>query len=452
MTGVHVLVAGAGLRSREAIKRRSGRSLLFVGVIVLMTMTVSCGTDDPDSSQSAPYEAKLRSVDPEVADRIEGALAAARAEPDSAERRVDLGMAYEVGGLPEAARRCYEQAVLLDPDEPRWSYFLALVRGRFGDLDGALEAIDTVLTLDGNYLPAHLNRGAWLLDSGRTGEARATYQRATVLDGDSNAAWVGLGRSYFKEGKYERAAVILETVSKKHPHPYVFQLLGQTYRAAGDIESARRVLAKGKPGPPPAWPDPWSSRKDQWLAGFGTGLKQAARLMGSGRTGEAIDLLEQLRVDHPDDVALLNNLSVAYAQSGREDKAFEVLSDGLVRHPDYYPFHLNIATPLYRRGEIEQALGHLDEALVLNPTLGWAHQQRGIYLMKLARDAEALEAFNSSLAYDAASPRYFVLAAQLERQFGDLPRAIQRLEQALEVDPSMDDVRQRLEQFRQEAK
>ncbi len=416
---------------------------------VLLLLLLLCGLPlagcgGAGSGVEPPHEVALEGIDPEISARIGEALAAARSAPDDAGRRTDLGMAYEVGGLPNAAARCYRAATLLDPAEPRHHYYLALVRGNAGDLDGALAEVDIVIALDGRYLPAQLYRGSWLLDAGRVEEARATFQRATSVDSKSHAAWIGLARSHLHADRPDQAVKILETVVREYPHPQVFQLLGLAYRGAGDLESARLALARGKPGPPPGWPDPWNARKGSWLAGFGAGLQRAEALLSRGKPQEAIQLLEHLRRTHPDDVALLNNLSVAYSQAGDPDQSFAVLLDALERNPNYFPFHLNVSSRHAERGDLERALYHLDVAIRLNPTSAWAYQQKGGYLEQAGRYREALEAYDVALSYDASAARYFVAAANLEERLGNRNRAILRLEEALQVDPSQAQVRERL--------
>ena len=110
------------------------------------------------------------------------AMILARAEPESAERRLELGMAYEVNALAQAARESYEQATTLDPSSARALYFLAVSSGKQGEMDAALEALDRVLDLEDTYVPAHLYRGQWSLEVGRIDEAAASFRRATELD------------------------------------------------------------------------------------------------------------------------------------------------------------------------------------------------------------------------------------------------------------------------------
>lgn len=57
-----------------------------------------------------------------------------------------------------------------------------------------------------------------------------------------------------------------------------------------------------------------------------------------GRIGEAIEVFEQLRQDHPDLLEPWNNLAVLYAAEGRFDQARETLLDALERRPSAIGF------------------------------------------------------------------------------------------------------------------
>lgn len=57
-------------------------------------------------------------------------------------------------------------------------------------------------------------------------------------------------------------------------------------------------------------------------------------LAREGRAGEAIDVFEALRRDHPDMSAPYNNLAVLHAREGRLEEARTLLLDALERRPD----------------------------------------------------------------------------------------------------------------------
>jgi len=383
-----------------------------------------------------PVQARLDLADGAVADLIRKLIAEAEERPNDAAHRAALGMAYEVNGLPQAAAQSYEQAIALELTTPRWHYYLALVRSRLGDVDGALEAVDRTLELDGGYLPALLHRGQWSLDLGRVDDASETYRRALGLDGENPAAWMGIARVHLKQGRAREAAEILERLGADDRHPYVHQLLGLAYRQLGDLDLARAELARGEPRSPPGWPDPWHEAKAVYRAGFGAGLMKGQALLESGQIPEAIELFESLRQQRPDDAALLNNLAVAYRHAKQEDKVLQVLQSGLEKHPGYFPFHFNLSAAYYRLGNVERAIHHVNRVIEINPRLGRAYEKKGNYLLRARRLDEAFENFELALEYDARNPRVFLYAGVVAAELQRWPLAVERLEQALQLEPS----------------
>jgi len=403
---------------------------------LVLLLSVACSSA-PDFAVGEPYAASLTGASREVRELIEGLIASAAMHPPSAADRAALGMAYEVNGFREAALKCYQQAAALDPDEPRFSYYLAQSRASGGDLEAALAALDRVHALAADYAPAYLYRGQWSLDLGRISPAFEAFRKAAELEPDHPAGWIGQARVLIKRDQGAEAARILENLAPRFRHPYIHQLLGLAYRQQGDLERARVAFARGKPGGRPGWPDPWHEQKSAYQTGFAAELLKAELLMERGQVRQALSILEALEPDHSDDVTLLNNLSIAYRGTGQAQRSFEVLQRALTLHPEYFAFHLNIATAYQQQGNLEQALQHVGRAIASNPTLAQAHVMKATYLMQAKRFDEALEAFDTALLYDAANARTLLSAGIVAAETGRWSYAAQRLERAIELEPNL---------------
>lgn len=324
-----------------------------------------------------PVEAALEGTDLDSAALIRELIDEAAQDPRDAGRRAALGMAYEVSGLVRAARSSYEQAVVLAPDEPRFRYHQAHVRARLGDPSGAVDDLQVVIELNEAYVPAHVHRGQWLLELDRIDEASAEFERVLQLAPNHPGGWLGRARVHLKRSEGTLAAGILERMLTGREHPYLFQLLGRAYREAGDLDRARRTLARAKPGAsPPAWPDPWLAGKDRYRRGLAAAVRRAESLLTEGRFDEAITLLEQPLREDPSNEALLRGLSLAYQGIGRD-------------------------------------------------------------LLQARRFEEALAAINRAVAVGIDRPELLIEAGALEANVGNWDRAVRRFEQALELDPSL---------------
>jgi len=405
--------------------------------LLLAALGCSLAACNPGGAVPPPVETSFADADTQVVEQLTDLLAAARKEPSSARARAVLGMAYEMSGRLQAAHESYAQAAVLDPSEPRWSYFEALTRSELGDLESALATLDRVLAIDDTYALAHLYRGQWLLDLGRVEEAGKVYTRAAELAPNQPAPRIGNAKVHLRSGRPKEALQILERLFQMYPnHPSLNQLMGQAYRELGDMEKARSAFARAKPGEQVHWSDPWFNERFDYQVGFGAGLMRAFDLMEKGKIAEAVELMEQLRTQRPDDRQLLNNLSVAYRNLRQPDRAFEVLRDGLERHPQYHPFHLNISADYQRMGDIDQALWHLDRVIEISPTFvpGW--ERIGSVQLSRGKLPEALAAFEKAARYKPDSQTYHLYCGAILGQLKRWEESVVRLQRAFEIDPN----------------
>lgn len=414
-----------------------GRAVYSRACLLLAALGWGLVACNPGASVPPPVETLLANTDARVVEQLTGLLAEARKNPDSARARAVLGMAYEMSGRLQAAHESYAQAAVLDPGEPRWSYFEALTRSELGDLEGALATLDRMLALDDTYAAAYLFRGQWLLDLGRVEEAGTAYTRATQLASNQPAPWIGIAKVHLRSGRPKEALQILERLRQSSPnHPSLNQLVGQAYRELGDLEKARAALARAKPGKQIHWPDSWRSERLNYQAGFGAGMMQASDLMKKGKVTEAVELMKQLRVQRPDDSQLLNNLSVAYRNLRQPDRAFAVLRDGLERHPRYHPFHLNISADYQRMGDIDQALWHLDRVVEISPTFAPGWERIGSIHFSQNKLPEALAAFEKAARYKPDSHTYQLYCGVILGRLERWEESLKRLQRALEISPN----------------
>ena len=402
------------------------RWVIVVGLLV--ALVGGCASDAPNEQTAS---------DGTLSDPIQRQLEAVQSSPRSAEAHGKLGLAYEMGGRLGAARESYLRAAELDASGGRWAYLAALARGESGDLEGALEELRAVQPIASGYLALPLYQGRWLLDLGRIDEAGEAYTRASKIDANEPAVWIGIARVHLKSDRPAEAVELLTRLLANEPdEPYIYQLLGQAYRKLGDLESARAALARAKPDAGPTWPDPWHNERMQYRAGYGGGMLRAAELMKQGKVAEATAVMETLREQDPNDRQLINNLSVAYRNLGQPDRAFEVLQDGLERHPDYYPFHFNISADYQRMQQFENALVHLQRAAEINPGFALAHERIGnIYLMQ-GQQEPALAAFLEAARTAPDKPAYRLYSGAILQRLGRWSESIEQLERATELDPS----------------
>jgi tetratricopeptide (TPR) repeat protein len=414
-------------------------SIVLSGVV--LAAGCASGPDPGVATIDPPFEADLSITDEDSSTQILELLEAAREEPGDARRRAELGMAYEVSGLIDASLVSYDQAAMLDPTEPRFSYYAALIRAtRSGDLEAALASLDRVFAIEPNYAPAHLYRGQWLTDLDRPDEALVAYERATELEPEIPVGWIGQARIHLARGDAQKAVEILEALAPEQRNSGVYQVLGTAYRELGDLDRARETLALVKPGRYSEWPDRWHYEKAAYVTGYGAGVIAAKELIKTGRNAEAITLLNALRQKRPDDPDLLSELGVAYQNIGSPEEAIRAFELGLTIDPDYYPLQMNLGQYYANQGDYVSAVQHLDRAIEIHPALALAHEYRGLCMMHMQRAQEAYVSFQNAVAHDANSKTSLFNLAFIEanwRKQWDL--AVDYVERVIAIDSSWGD-------------
>src|SRR5262249_3646219 len=188
------------------------------------------------------------------------------------------------------------------PAEAKWSFHRASVDARLGQIDDAVRDMRHAIDLNATFAPAFWRLGLWLLDQNETEGAERAFSRATEIDPADRAGWIGLARVYLQRDENARAAGLLERLAGAAPSAaYTLQLLGTAYRRLGradEAASASQVGAKGEP----QWTDAWTNEMLGFRRGYAALLKDATSYIVAGDFSRAIEILERLQRQKPDDL------------------------------------------------------------------------------------------------------------------------------------------------------
>jgi tetratricopeptide (TPR) repeat protein len=387
-------------------------------------------------SANLPTIESLGEVAPEVAAAAREALVSLADSPRDADRWSRFGMICEANGVIQPARDAYAAAAALKSSEPKFWYRLALVEARLGRVDEAIAAMRRATDAKVAYAPAYWRLGLWLLDRDDTDGAERAFARAREIDPRDLSASAGLARVYLQRSQDQAAADLLERTLADHPGDrYAMRLLGTAYRRLGRNEEADFALAVGELGEP-AWVDPWTDEMMQYRRGFAVRLKDATAYFAAGRMDEAMALLQQLRQEKPDDIALLDHLGEVYVAAGRIDEGIAMLQQVVARDPERFEAHVNLASAYLKRNQLDHARAEADRALALSPTLGRAHETRGLVLWRAGDDAGAAAAFRTALRWDPRSVRANLWLGMVEMNRRNPAGALESFGRATRLDPT----------------
>lgn len=376
----------------------------------------------------------LSAADEAAATSIRAYQDLARTEPTNAQRRGELGVVYELHGYMHAAIAEYEAAIDLEPLNPLWHYYRALLSASQEGLESGLRGMNTVIELDDLYAPAWLWRGTWLLDLSKVEDAEHSFARARDL-GSYLPSKVGLARAKLVKGEVDSAIADFEEMVNAYEFPYLRQLLGTAYLKSGQTVRAREVLETTHGAPALGWRDPWVEEKAKFFSeGLSDKLVAAQLVLQAGDRVEALESLRALRQQYPQSTRVIHTLSLVLRLNGDDVEAVSLLEQALKDHPTHYAFYLELAELLKAEGKLVSALSYLEKSIEIDSNLVFAWSMKGEILMSQKKWREAQDAFMAALKIDSTDVVLIVNAGWTNGMINQWEQAAELFQQAIFID------------------
>ena len=348
----------------------------------------------------------LAKLSPDVRDKLEPATEYFRSQRATLEGR-SLGLAYGRMGInylahdqQEAAGACLRNATILDPENPRWPYLLAVHYEQTGFLDRAVDSYRDALLLDTRYLPGYIRLGRVLLELNRLTEAEAAFQVVLGVAAKDAAALEGMGRTAFARGDYGAAIDFYQRALGEQPKASSLHYrLSLAYREAGDVDAAEAEMARAGEALPTV-DDPLLAFVEGHSRGAGHYLEAARRAEEAGQPLVAMRFYDVATSIDPSNEEALLRLGELQGAAGQKDAALMSFGRVLSMNPANAEANYFVGTLLEQRGEDAQARGYYEKALETAPQLV---EPRMLLANSLMREGE----------FTAASEHYAQIAHQL---------------------------------------
>ena len=410
--------------------------------------------------------------------------ALAEASEEASERWSDgaglseLALLYHANAFLKEADTCYTLLTELDPEEPRWAYYLADVRLNWGDLGSAEELLKKVVALNHSYLPAQIRLGDVLFKSGKSEAADVLYQRSLELDPGNAYALLGLARERLQRGADEEALSLLNRLVDGNPEFGPGHMLkAQLLEKLGDSLGGGIARALGeKHGRYREPPDPWMDTVTTHCYDLDRLAVIADMNVATREFERALYLLDQAEAISPDFSRIYVIRGLAYSsmgdpasairaykralqlggdstmiygelanlekKSGNSDRAISMSRKGLEGDPDSPELLSILAELLIEQGMRAEARAHLRRALRGDPAHLPSLRNLARTLWEEGREEEAMDLFQKMRRLSPLDFHSRAFLAQHYMEKEDPESAKEPLREALELEPESAELRE----------
>jgi len=158
-------------------------------------------------------------------------------------------------------------------------------------------------------------------------------------------------------------------------------------------------------------------------------------LFKSNQIQEALDFIDTLSKNYPDNSLLFNIRGACYVGLGQLDIAVQNYEKSLSIKPDYAKAHYNLGSVLEELGRLHDSVKSYKNSTALEPENAQVHNNLSIVLRKLDQLEEAEASCRKAIALDPEySEAYSSLSIILYAK-GDLYSALESIEKAYSIDP-----------------
>ncbi|MEE8279028.1 MAG: tetratricopeptide repeat protein [Thermoanaerobaculia bacterium] len=378
----------------------------------------------PQSAAAAAAVGRLLARLGAVSDALESLARARDLDPDAVDLYLlsalllrDQGRSQEGIGVLEEARSRGLEALELEEE-------LALLLVAERPLE-ARRLAQQALERHGERAGLHLALGlALATDPGSRGQAVHRLEQALELGvAEPGRVHLELGKLLLEAERPSEALAHLEEARELlADSAEVFYRLGAARRAAGDLAGAAEALARFQEL------NRQNDRRQRETLEVGTALNEAQELAKEHRLSEALERVERLLREHPEDARAQNLKAKILFSLERPEEALAAALRARELDPGRVEPHYLEGLFLMHLGRPADAEKALARAVALDPRLGEAHLLLGGAASKLGQPLEAVGHFERALELGVDSPALRLGYAGALESLGRLEESEQQLE------------------------
>jgi tetratricopeptide (TPR) repeat protein len=390
-----------------------------------------------------------RGVEAEAAEAVRAALAEVEHHSRSATAWGNLGLTLFAHDFYGECVPCFAEAERQDAGDLRWPYFQGLALYN-SDRAAAIACLRRAAAVALREATVQERLGEALLENGEIAEAETEFARALKVDPGHARALLGMGAALLRQGKPKEAIAYLrltgdDPTTRKAGHTR----LAEAYQQLGESERAgrERALADRLPEDIAAF-DPLLEAAWAYQKGPRGRVRAGGVLLEQNRPEEAILLMQETVQQYPNADQAFLVMGKAFIQLGRYADAERALSQAHRIQPDaYQPIYL-LGAAYFELKQYEKATDQFRAALRIKPDDATAHYNLGHCLLRRGDKAGAVAAWQTALRYRPSSAEIHFRLGDLLAQLGRTADALGHLDNAVQLDSSNVQYRQRRDEVK----
>jgi len=329
---------------------------------------------------------------------------------------------FEVGDL-EKSEKTITQALSMSPEKPRYHDLAARIFMERGQLERAIHTIEQSIALDGERSEPHYIRGLIFQRWQQYEPAYKEYKIAYEAKPDDVAPLLAMSEMLIKLNRPQEAIELLESKVDYFEHnPAIRVTLGRMYLLQRDHEKAVSLLRQAS----------LLSPDDMGIVEQLTMAEYAA-----GQWPDAIEHLTKLleHEDYAQRVDLKNALGDCYMATQQPLEARRIYMRITQEHPNDVNTWIKLAEAAWTVEDDVRFSRATQQVLSLAPKRHEGYLLRGMAQMRAGHHAKALPWFDraASLATQSASP--LIMKGMTLEQLGRRDEAAGAYRQALKIQP-----------------
>jgi len=158
-------------------------------------------------------------------------------------------------------------------------------------------------------------------------------------------------------------------------------------------------------------------------------------LFKSNQIQQALDFIQTLSNDYPDNSLLLNIRGACYAGLGQLDIAVQNYEKALSIKPDYAKAHYNLGIALQELGKLQDSVKSYENSVAFEPENAQIHNNLAIVLRELDQLEKAEASCRKAIVLDPEYAEAYSILSIILYANRDLNSALESIETAYSIDP-----------------